>query len=161
MVPNAQFGIGYINPADPNYDRGHCDGDRTHLANGTVGYLTPDVDNGFLGVLASNWRLSGIVNARSGSWMSVLSGRDGAFNGQANQRVDRVSDDVRRQDAGELPIERPSRSLQCTLARTATASRDPVLEDRLAVSRLGPWRPRSPEFRVEVQPVISTGAIPT
>jgi len=26
--------------------------------------------------------------------MTVLSGRDGAFNGQANQRVDQVSDDV-------------------------------------------------------------------
>ena len=94
MVPNAQFGIGYINPADPNYDYGHCDGDRTHLANGTVGYLTPRIDHPVLGLLASNWRLSGIVNVRSGSWMTVLSGRDNAFNGQANQRVDQVSDDV-------------------------------------------------------------------
>ena len=94
MVPNAQFGVGYINPANPNYDYGHCEGDRTHLANGTVGYLTPTFDTPVLGVLASNWRLSGIVNARSGSWMTVLSGRDGAFNGQANQRVDQVSDDV-------------------------------------------------------------------
>jgi hypothetical protein len=94
MVPNAQFGIGYINPADPDYDRGHCEGDRTHLANGTVGYVTPAVDDPVLGLLASNWRLSGIVNVRSGSWMSVLSGRDGAFNGQANQRVDQVSDEV-------------------------------------------------------------------
>jgi hypothetical protein len=94
MVPNAQFGIGYINPADPDYDRGHCEGDRTHLANGTVGYVTPAVDSPVLGLLASNWRLSGIVNVRSGSWMTVLSGRDGAFNGQANQRVDQVSDDM-------------------------------------------------------------------
>jgi hypothetical protein len=38
--------------------------------------------------------MSGIVNVRSGSWMSVLSGRDTAFNGMANQRVDQVSDDV-------------------------------------------------------------------
>ena len=94
MVPNAQFGVGYINPADPDYDYGHCDGDRTHLANGTVGYVTPAVDSPVLGLLASHWRLSGIVNARSGNWMTVLSGRDGAFNGQANQRVNQVSDDV-------------------------------------------------------------------
>ena len=43
---------------------------------------------------ASNWRLSGIVNVRSGSRLTVLSGRDNAFNGQANQRVDQISDDV-------------------------------------------------------------------
>jgi hypothetical protein len=94
MATNAQFGIGYVNPADPFYDYGHCEGDRTHLANGTVGYLTPQIDNPALAALATNWRLSGIVNVRSGSWMNVLSGRDNAFNGQANQRVDRISDDV-------------------------------------------------------------------
>jgi hypothetical protein len=94
MPPNAQSGIGFTNPADPDADRGHCDADRTHLANGTVGYLTPHVDAPVIGLLASNWRVSGIVNARSGSWMTVLSGRDNAFNGQANQRVDQVSSDV-------------------------------------------------------------------
>ena len=93
MPPNAQFGVGLIDPSNPDYDRGHCDADRTHLANGTVGYVTPHVD-GPVGLLASNWRVSGIVNVRSGSWMSVLSGRDTAFNGMANQRVDQISDDV-------------------------------------------------------------------
>jgi len=38
--------------------------------------------------------VSGILNARSGSWLTVTSGRDNAFNGMANQRVDQVSDDV-------------------------------------------------------------------
>jgi len=94
MPPNAQSGIGFTNPADPDADRGHCDADRTHLANGTVGYLTPHVGSPVVGMLASNWRVSGIVNVRSGSWMNVLSGRDNAFNGQANQRVDQVSSDV-------------------------------------------------------------------
>jgi hypothetical protein len=94
MVPNAQFGVGFTNPDDPDYDYGYCEGDRTHLANGTVGYLTPTVDSPLLGALASNWRLSGIVTARSGSRLWIISGRDGAFNGQANQRPDQVSDDV-------------------------------------------------------------------
>ncbi len=94
MVPNAQFGVGYINPADPSYDYGHCLGDRTHLANGTVGYQTPDLGGSVLGTIASNWRLAGIVNVRSGGWLTVLSGRDNAFNGQADQRVDRISDEV-------------------------------------------------------------------
>ena len=47
-----------------------------------------------LRAVASNWRISGILNARSGSWLTVTSGRDNVFNGMANQRVDRVSDDV-------------------------------------------------------------------
>ena len=94
MPPNAQFGIGLIDPSNPDYDRGHCDADRTHLANGTVGYLTPHIEHPVLGLLVSNWRVSGIVNVRSGSWMSVLTGRDNAFNGQANQRVNQISDDV-------------------------------------------------------------------
>jgi hypothetical protein len=94
MVPNAQFGIGFTNPDDPDYDFGHCEGDRTHLANGTFGYLTPTVGGPVLGTLASNWRLAGIVSVRSGARLWVISGRDGAFNGQANQRPDQVSDDV-------------------------------------------------------------------
>jgi hypothetical protein len=94
MVPNAQFGIGFTNPADPDYDFGYCEGDRTHVANGTLSYLTPSVSNRALDLLASNWRLAGIVNVHSGSRLTVLSGRDSAFNGQANQRVDQISNDV-------------------------------------------------------------------
>jgi Carboxypeptidase regulatory-like domain len=96
MVPNAQFGIGYVNPADPNYDFGHCETDRTHLANGTVGYETPTLDGSVLGRLASNWRLAGILSVRSGDRLTVVSGRDNAFNGQApeRQRVDQISKDV-------------------------------------------------------------------
>jgi hypothetical protein len=47
-----------------------------------------------LRALASDWRVSGILNAGSGAWLTVLSGRDNAFNGMANQRVDQVSGDV-------------------------------------------------------------------
>jgi hypothetical protein len=94
MVPNAQFGIGYVDPSNPDYDRGYCEGDRTHLANGSATYLTPTVDNPVLGALASNWRLSGIVSVRSGSRLWVISGVDRAFNGQANQRPNQISDDV-------------------------------------------------------------------
>jgi hypothetical protein len=38
--------------------------------------------------------MSGIVNIRSGSWLSVVTGQDTAFSGIANQRVNQVSDDV-------------------------------------------------------------------
>jgi hypothetical protein len=94
MPTGAQFGIGFVNPGNPDYDRGHCDQDRTHLANFTVGYQTPAVGSGAVRAVVSNWRVSGILNARSGPWMTILSGRDNAFNGMANQRVDQVSDDI-------------------------------------------------------------------
>jgi hypothetical protein len=44
--------------------------------------------------LRATRRVSGILNVRSGSWPTVTSGRDNAFNGMANQRVDQVSADV-------------------------------------------------------------------
>ncbi len=94
MPTGAQFGIGFVDPSNPDYDRGHCDADRTHLANFTVGAQTPQFRSPALRALASNWRVSGILNARSGSWLTVVSGRDNAFNGMANQRVDQVSGDV-------------------------------------------------------------------
>jgi hypothetical protein len=94
MPTGAQFGIGFVDPSNPDYDRGHCDQDRTHLANLTVDAQTPEFGNAALRAVASNWCISGILNARSGSWLTVASGRDNAFNGMANQRVDQVSDDV-------------------------------------------------------------------
>ena len=60
-----QLAQGPTNPDDPDADRGHCDQDRTHLANLNLGYTTPEVANAVLRAVASNWRLSGIFNARS------------------------------------------------------------------------------------------------
>ena len=84
----------YGNPADLDYDRGHCDWDRTHLANVTIGYQSPRLTGPMLGPLASNWQVSGILNARSGDWLTVNTGVT-AFNGIATaNRVNQVSDDV-------------------------------------------------------------------
>jgi hypothetical protein len=83
-----------LKPDDPDFDRGHCDDDRTHLANATLGYQTPQFAGAALRALASDWRVSGIVNARSGSRLTVTTGRDNSFTGIANQRVNQVSDDV-------------------------------------------------------------------
>ncbi len=87
------FGVGYTNPADPNLDRGYCTANRTHLANVSVGTQTPQIA-GVAGAVASNWRVSGILSVRSGSPLNITTGQDNAFNGQSNQRVNQVSDDV-------------------------------------------------------------------
>jgi len=62
----AQIASGYTNPDDPDMDKGHCDQDRKHLANATVGYQTPEVGNRAVRLLVSNWRVSGVLNIRSG-----------------------------------------------------------------------------------------------
>jgi hypothetical protein len=91
-----QLAQGPTNPDDPDMDRGYCEQDRRHLANFTVGIQTPQFATPVLGALASDWRVSGIVNARSGSGLNITTGRDIALNGQRfqEQRVNQVSDDV-------------------------------------------------------------------
>jgi hypothetical protein len=87
---------GFTNPADPSYDRGYCTNDRTHLANFTASAQTPQFASRALNVVASNWRIAGIVAARSGNRLTVTTGTT-AFNGVGagiGHRVDQVSDDV-------------------------------------------------------------------
>jgi hypothetical protein len=94
-TPNtfAQIASGYTNPDDPEFDKGYCDHDRTHLASVTLGAESPDLGGGLLGVFASRWRAAGIVTIQSGSRIDIITGRDNALNGQRNQRVNKVSDD--------------------------------------------------------------------
>jgi len=90
----AQIASGYTNPADPDMDKGHCDQDRTQLANATAGYMIPALSNRVLNAVASNWRLSGILSARSGQWLNIITGVDNALNGQIGQRPNLLSDEV-------------------------------------------------------------------
>ena len=43
--------------------------------------------------IASRWRVTGILNARSGNPLNITSGVDQAFTGINLQRPDKVSDD--------------------------------------------------------------------
>jgi hypothetical protein len=89
-----QTSAGYLKPDDPEFDAGYCDQDRRHLATLTTGYETPELASPALRVLASNWRLSGILSVRSGSRLNIVSGIDNAFNGITQQRPNKVSDDI-------------------------------------------------------------------
>jgi carboxypeptidase family protein len=109
-----QIASGYTNPDNPDMDKGHCDQDRTHVAGMTMGYQTPHVDNKALNIIASNWRLTGILSVRSGQWLNITTGVDNALNGQLQQRPNQVSDDVYG-----------PKTLNVYLNRAAFASPDP------------------------------------
>ena len=89
----SQFSSGYKDPTDVDYDRGNCNQTRRHVGNATFGYQTPEF-GGALGALASNWRFSGILSARSGSFLTFTTGRDPAGTGISNQRLNQVSGGV-------------------------------------------------------------------
>jgi hypothetical protein len=91
-----QLAQDHADPEHPENDRGHCNSDRTHVGNVSVGYETPEVGSALVSALVSHWRVSGIISARSGSWLTVTTGTDRALNGQRfqEQRVNQVSDDV-------------------------------------------------------------------
>jgi hypothetical protein len=87
-----QISAGYLKPDDPNFDRGNCIQNRSHVANFTAGAMTPTFSNPALRIVASGWRVSGILSARSGSWLTVTTGRDIAGSGISAQRLDQVND---------------------------------------------------------------------
>ncbi len=88
-----QVSSGLLKPDDPDFDRGNCVQDRKHIGNLTVGMQSPQFSNAALKVIASDWNVSGILNARSGPWMTVTTARDIALTGIATQRVNQVLDD--------------------------------------------------------------------
>ena len=88
-------GIELVKPGDPAYDRGSCGAtDQKHVVNLSAVYQVPGASTGVVRALTSDWQLSTIVSARSGSHFSATTGVDNALNGQANQRPDKISDDV-------------------------------------------------------------------
>ena len=77
------------------FDRGSCGvTDQKHVVNVSAVYQVPGASTGVVRALTSDWQLSTIVSARSGVHFSATTGVDNALNGQANQRPDKVSDDV-------------------------------------------------------------------
>jgi hypothetical protein len=89
-TPNV--GTGYVNPDDIDYDYGACSSDRRHLFNLTAGYSTPEFGHPVARVLASNWRITGIYQLRSGNPLTVTVTGDPAGTGIGNQRANLVGD---------------------------------------------------------------------
>jgi hypothetical protein len=66
-------------------DRGNCVQDRRHNFNFSGVYETPQFSNGVVRALGTGWRVSGIIKAISGPYMTVLTGVDTALQ-TGNQR---------------------------------------------------------------------------
>jgi hypothetical protein len=88
-----QFNNTWLSPGDPSYDRGNCPYNQREIANFTVGAQSPRFANAALRAVASDWRVSGIINANTGSWLTVTTTRDLAFSGIPGQRVNQVLGD--------------------------------------------------------------------
>jgi hypothetical protein len=86
----AQFTSGYTNPSSVAYDRGNCGSNRRQIATATVGVRTPTFTNAALRTVASDWRVSGIVSARSGSWLTITTTADPAGVGVSGQRPNQI-----------------------------------------------------------------------
>jgi hypothetical protein len=150
-----QLGQGFTNPDDPSMDRGHCDQDRTHLTSLTLGYRTPEFGNMALRAVASNWRVSGILNARSGNWLTVTTGRDVSLNGQRfqEQRVNQVLDDPYG-DGSVLRYLNPAAFAQPALGTFGNHQRNSIKGPSfwaidMALSRLVSFGAQTLEFRIE------------
>jgi hypothetical protein len=86
-----QFNSTWLKPGDPSYDRGNCPYNQREIANFTASAQAPQFNNRALRAVVSNWRVSGILNANTGNWLTVTTTQDRAFNGIPGQRVDQVS----------------------------------------------------------------------
>jgi hypothetical protein len=79
---------------DPEFDVGNCQWSQRHIGILTVGVRTPSFTNLALHAVASNWNVSGILRANSGTFLTVTTTQDvqatGAIAGNSSERVDQV-----------------------------------------------------------------------
>jgi hypothetical protein len=149
-----QTSTGYTNPDDPDFDAGYCEQDRRHLATLSTGYETPELGNQVARVLASHWRVTGILNARSGNRLNIVTGQDNAFTGINDQRPNRVSDDIYASPRtlsnyfNRAAFAQPAPGTLGNLTRNFAVGPKYWTID-LSLSRLIPLGTRRVEFRVE------------
>jgi hypothetical protein len=167
-----QTSAGYNDPDNPDFDAGYCDQDRRHLGTLNLAYQTPDVGSGIVRALSSNWRLSGILNARSGRRLNITSGRDNALIGSHTsvQRPDQIRDDIYGpgRNASDL---KPGQQIDNYFNRDAFAHAAPGMlgnairnvaegpkywQVDLAISRLVPVGTQRFELRIETFNLFNT-----
>jgi len=166
-----QISQGYSDPANPDFDLGPCDQDRKHLATLNAGYETPTIGSGVVRALVSNWRVSGILNARSGDRLNITSGKDNAFNGSHSsiERPDLISSDIYGPGKTASDLKPGDQILnyfnRAAFAQAAPGTLGNAMRDiavgpafwqiNLAVSRLLPVGTRQVELRLEAFNVLN------
>jgi hypothetical protein len=65
-------------------DKGHCDQDRTHLANITARYQTTAIRQLGRCGFSLNWRVTGIYTGAVGQVVNITTGDDNALNGSCS-----------------------------------------------------------------------------
>ena len=87
-------GGGYLDPLNRRFDKGNCPADRRHVFNLTATAETPNFATPALHILATGWRVSGILKASTGRFLTIYTGLDRALTGDASvQRVNQVLGD--------------------------------------------------------------------
>jgi hypothetical protein len=101
--------VSVINKLDPSRDYARCDFDVTHLMNASVVYAFPRTSlRGIAGRIVNDWTMTSIVQVRSGSPFSVMSGRQNSLSGPTtnsgvNDLADQITADTsRRAGADQL-----------------------------------------------------------
>ena len=84
-------GRSYMVPGNRGLDRAGCGSDLRHSFNGSSVWATPTISsNPVLKALLSDWQVSGIVRLSTGSYLTPVTGVDGALTGQQDQRPNQV-----------------------------------------------------------------------
>ena len=91
--PQAFMDALYSDPFNRKFDRGNCATDRRQVVNLSGAMTSPNFSGRWLHLIASNWQLSPIFQASSGSPLNFISSRDVALDGSSSgQRVNLVGD---------------------------------------------------------------------
>ncbi len=83
----------YMIPGNRELDHGRCASSADHIFSGSVVYATPAVGGTTMRALTGGWQISGLVSARTGTYLTVTTGVDTALTGQNAQRADQVLDE--------------------------------------------------------------------
>jgi hypothetical protein len=82
----------YMVPSERRIDRSNCVlSDQRQVANISLVAQTPKFSARALRMMASDWQVSAIINAKSAQFFTVTTGVDNALSGQANQRPNLVA----------------------------------------------------------------------
>jgi len=78
--------VTYVESGNRNAARGNClNVDRRHIVNISGVAESPRFSNRGMRLIASDWKLSVIISAQSGTYTTVTTGADNALNGQTGQ----------------------------------------------------------------------------